>query len=245
MTDHAVVVCPCVAESMELAASGPRSLIGCILPIRNDPWLNAAPVTWAEFAGDNGDIKFPLRVPILPETHETRLYDVQRCCRKKSELDLAYEVQVGQAVTAGYFGGYSAKMQDIGRRELWALEQGVVRKVKVDMETSESKAYRKYAERLVRYLDGKGIVRTAVETTNLAVHNAEHDILRAECIRTFPSVSFPATLLLRLEEVETGKVPGHSIIVALASGGNARRKRAYQEAPFDLMYGFRGSGAGQ
>ena len=73
------------------------------------------------------------------------------------------------------------------------------------------------------------------------MHNAEHDILRAECIRTFPSVSFPATLLLRLEEVETGKVPGHSIIAALASGGSNRRRRAYQEAPFDLMYGFRGS----
>ena len=245
MTDKALVICPCVAENLGLAASGPRSLIGCILPIRNDPWLNAAPVTWAEFAGDNGDIKFPLRVPILPETHEIHLYDVQRCCRRKNELDLAYEVQVGQAVTAGYFGGYSAKMQDIGKRELLGLEQGVVRKAAVSTEKSEHAMYMDYARRLVRDLEGKGIVRTAVETTNLAVHSAEHDILSAECIRTFPSVSFPATLLLRREEVETEKVPGHSIITALASGGGKRRKRAYQEPPFDLMYGFRGTGAGQ
>ena len=88
MTDHALLVCPCVAANLGVAASGPRSLIGCILPIRNDPWLNAAPITWAEFAGDNGDIKFPLRVPILPETHEVRLYDVQRCCRRKMSLIL-------------------------------------------------------------------------------------------------------------------------------------------------------------
>ena len=55
-----------------------------------------------------------------------------------------------------------------------------------------------------RRFGGWGFQRfPGTETTNLAVHNAEHDILRAECIGTFPSVSFPATLLLRLEEVET------------------------------------------
>ena len=62
-------------------------------------------MTWAEFSGDNGDIKFPLRVPILPETHEIHLYDIKRCYGRKTKLDLAYEVQVSQSVTAGYFGG--------------------------------------------------------------------------------------------------------------------------------------------
>ena len=80
MTDHAVLVCPCFAKEVGLEAIGARSRIGTILPVRNDPWLNAAPVSWAEFSGDNGDIKFPMRVPILPETHEVRLYDIQRCC---------------------------------------------------------------------------------------------------------------------------------------------------------------------
>ena len=98
---------------------------------------------------------------------------------------------------------------------------------------------------MVRDLESQGIVRTAVETTNLAVHSDEKDVLRAECIRTFPSVTFPATLLLRREEVETGKVPGHSIIAAIAAGTSCGRPRAYQEAPFDLMYGFRGKGFGQ
>ena len=95
---------------------------------------------------------------------------------QENELDLAYEVQVGQAVTAGYFGGYSAKMQDIGKRELLGLEQGVVRKAAVSTETSEHAMYMDYARRLVRDLEGKGIVRTAVETTNLAVHSTGKDI---------------------------------------------------------------------
>ena len=112
-----MLVCPCFAKESGLEGSGPGSRVGSMLSIRNDPWLNAppTPVTWAEFSGDNGDIKFPLRVPILPETHEVRVYDVKRCCGSRSELDLAYEVQIGQAVAAGYFGGYSATMQDIGR----------------------------------------------------------------------------------------------------------------------------------
>ena len=155
MTERAVLVCPCFAQEVGLEASGPRSRIGTILPIRNDPWLNAAPVTWAEFSGDNGDIKFPMRVPILPETHEVRLYDIQRCCGKKGELDLAYEVQVGQAVTAGYFGGYSAKMQHLGRKELLSLEQGIVRKAAASHTSSGSQAFKDYAKRLVRDLEGK------------------------------------------------------------------------------------------
>ena len=61
----------------------------------------------------------------------------------------------------------------------------------------------------------------------------------AECIRTFPTVAFPATLLLRREEVETGKATGASIIAPLHHGGG-RTNKAYVEAPFDLMYGFRG-----
>ena len=88
-------------------------------------------------------------------------------------------------------------------------------------------------------LEAKGIVRTAVETVNLALHANHKDVLMAECIRTFPTVTFPASLLLKREEIETLKVPGASIIAALHHG-NRRRSRVYTEAPFDLLYGFRG-----
>ena len=37
-------------------------------------------------------------------------------------------MQAGQAVTAGYFGGYSAKMQDVGGRELELMQQALERK---------------------------------------------------------------------------------------------------------------------
>ena len=51
----------------------------------------------------------------------------------------------------------------------------------------------------------KGIVRTAVEGTNLSLHAAHTDILEAECVRTFPTIRFPANELLKREEIETLK----------------------------------------
>ena len=87
---------------------------------------------------------------------------------------------------------------------------------------------------------------TQVETTNLAVHSHCQDIiLQAECISSFPRVTFPATLLLRREEVETGAAPGASVIEAVHAGRSAVGRRAFKEPPFDLMYGFRGRGSGQ
>ena len=88
-------------------------------------------------------------------------------------------------------------------------------------------------------LEAKGIARTALESTNLQLFADHPDPLMAECVRTFPSVTFPANLLLKREEIETLKVPGSSIIAAIYHG-QGQKSRVYAEAPFDLMYGFRG-----
>ena len=68
----------------------------------------------------------------------------------------------------------------------------------------------------------------------------------------FPTVTFPATLLLKREEAETNKLsgvqkkelrmadePGPSVIAALHHG-RGDLNRLYKEAPFDLLYGYRG-----
>ena len=58
------------------------------------------------------------------------------------------------------------------------------------------------SRRLVRGLEAKGIVRTAVESLNLSTHAAAEDYLGAECMRTFPTLTFPASLLLKREELK-------------------------------------------
>ena len=66
----------------------------------------------------------------------------------------------------------------------------------------------------------------------------------AECIRTFPTVTFPATLLLKREETETNKLSGvqkkETSVIAALYHGRGDKNRMYKEAPFDLLYGFRG-----
>ena len=240
MTDIPLLICKCIALDRKLPTAGSRSCVGCILPSRNNEWLNAAPPTWSAFSGDNGDIKFAMRVPILAETHETLLYDVRRCCEEVDELEMMYQVQAGQATTAGYFGGYSAKMQPIGQKELKRMEESLSRKISVANAETEHKTFQNYSRRLVRDLEGKGTLRTSTEGTNLSVHANCPDLLSAECIRTFPSVVFPAILLLKREEIETRKTAGVSVIAAVHSCGRASR-RAFVQPPFDIMYGFRGS----
>ena len=91
----------------------------------------------------------------------------------------------------------------------------------------------------MRDLEIKGIVRTAVEGTNLSLHASHKDILQAECVRTFPTVRFPANELLKREEVDTLKKSGVSVIAALHHGHGVKH-RMFVEPPFDLMYGSRG-----
>ena len=79
MSPEPFLVCPCIASSRELPHKGPRTAIGVVFPSRNDAWQNAGPPAWLAFFGDNGDVKLPHRLPILPETHEKiLLYDVNR-----------------------------------------------------------------------------------------------------------------------------------------------------------------------
>ena len=89
-------------------------------------------------------------------------------------------------------------------------------------------------------LYGGGSDRTAVEGTNLALFADKPDRLDAECIRSFPTVTFQGSLLLRREEIESGNTKGCSLIAALRHG-NKSGKIGKVAAPFDVMYGFRGS----
>jgi hypothetical protein len=101
-------------------------------------------------------------------------------------------------------------------------------------------AFNLHSKRLLKDLEAKGIIRAAVESVNLSLQANHKDVLMAECIRTFPTVTFPASLLLKREEVETKKVAGSSVIAALHHS-RCQKGRAYVEAPLDLLYGFRGS----
>ena len=110
----------------------------------------------------------------------------------------------------------------------------------METKNGDARDFQKHVTRLVNDSEMKGTSRTAVEGVNLSLFANHSDVLMAECIRTFPTVIFPASLLLKLEEVETLTVSGASVIAAMYHG-HGSKARMYVEAPFDLMYAFRGS----
>ena len=177
-------------------------MLGEVLPARNDAWLNAGPRALIAFTADNADVKFPFRVPIQEETHEVLLFDIKRHpnCGSRDPLDQALDMQAVMAAIAGYFGGYTSKMQPIGERQTKQLREATERRVAGDKSQGAAEDFKKYARRLVKDLELKGTIRTAVEGMNLSLHwNDESDIRAVECILTCPTVTFPATLLLTRE----------------------------------------------
>ena len=105
MTDVPLLVCGCIATERGFQQRGPRSLLGCVLPARNHPYLNAGPRTWVAFCADNGDIKFPHRFPILKETHELLETHSESCGSMSDNVPMIYDLQAALTAAAGYFGG--------------------------------------------------------------------------------------------------------------------------------------------
>lgn len=145
-------------------------MLGAALPVRNNAWLNAGPPAWIAFNADNGDITFPTSMPIIPETHETTLlFDIDRrmCCEGVSALDMFYQTQATQAMAAGDFGGYTAKMQDIGQLELQRMERALQRsQAKLTTKETPQQEFNRCSKRLLKDPEAKGIVRTAVDNNS-------------------------------------------------------------------------------
>ena len=63
-----------------------------------------------------------------------QLFDVGRrsCVNEADHAEMIYDFQAGLAMAAGYFGGYTAKMQDVGHKELQRMNATLARKVSVE-----------------------------------------------------------------------------------------------------------------
>ena len=93
-------------------------------------------------------------------------------------------MQAVMAAIAGYFGGYTSKMQPVGEQETKQLREAAERKVEGETSGGVADDFKKYVRRMVKDLEVKGTIRTAVEGINLSLHWNHPDALMAECIRT-------------------------------------------------------------
>lgn len=244
MTDAPLLVCDCIAKERGLTARGVRGKLGDVLVRRNNEYLNAGPRVWCAFMGDNGDIKFTAKLPILLETHELVGTEEERkaCCSARHPMDMLFDLQARQAAQAGYCGGYATKVQPIGAKELDRFHEAFVRKVESmagHMPKAIQRHFADYTKRFFKDMESKGTMRTVVESMNLAEFADHADPLMAECPRTFPSVNFPAGSFLKREEMEKDcNMEASAIRPMRHAFGNPGQ--AHVEGPIDLLYGFRG-----
>ena len=48
---------------------------------------------------------------------------------------MLFDFQAGLSMAAGYFGGYTSKMQDVGHKELHRMTEALARNVSVEKKT--------------------------------------------------------------------------------------------------------------
>lgn len=195
-----LVICRALAKKFHLRRSGMRNWLGQILTLRNEEWLNGCmPGLCLAFAGSNTDVKLNDRLPILRSTHEKHC---KRNCVKKHSLKRATRsVQRTQNMIHGYFGGYIGKRQPAGAMEtrkcvnkLFTLRAKIAAK-------SKAAQLRAASGRLVTDLEMNSTFRGAVEVFNLCRNLREGDVLFAECIRTFSSMTLDGRAWMQRLEV--------------------------------------------
>ena len=185
-----MLICRGIANKLKLRCSGVRNWLGQTLNYRNNEWVNGTmPGLCVAFAGSNSDVKPNDRLPIMPETHE-------QCCRKKSCLVKKNHLkrttlitQRTQSLTNGYFGGYIGKRQPAASMETRKCV-GKLSRLRAKMQGKTQAAQLRAASgRLVSEIEMNSTFRGAVEVFNLARNLHARDVLFAECIRSFTSVT--------------------------------------------------------
>ena len=138
-------------------------------------------------------------MPITEQTHETAC-ESTACRQGQSNKRLALIAQRACKQMTGYFAGYISKRQPVGKYELKASAANLAPLLQKMKGKKKIAQWAKVVNRMFTDLETKGTLRTAPETFNLAANLHDQDIMNAEFIRTFQSVSFPGRAFLNRQE---------------------------------------------
>ena len=178
--------------------------MGQTLGYRNDEWVNGTmPGLCIALCGSNSDVKPNDRLPITADTHESICH--KRCVVKKHNLKRTTRItQRAQNIANGYFGGYIGKRQP-GRSLETKKCVDKLFSLRAKMRgCGKAAQVRAASGRLITDLDMNSSFRTAVEISNLTRNLHPHDVLFAECIRTFGSMVIDGrSWMYRLESTQS------------------------------------------
>ena len=203
MTDKAYLACPGLAKKNDMPHKGKKSMVGMPWGPCNDPNLNGNHPALLAGLRCNGDVQLPYRFPITEDTHEQQLC-TQNCDQEMPLRKLVLEAQTNQAAQAGYACDYQNKRLQIANHEVKEWMRGQQHLAEELKDSKPGYVGARQVKRLITDCYGRGVVRGAVETTNLNIYSKQHDPTAAESIKTAQltdiSLQYPLKLLRRAQE---------------------------------------------
>ena len=242
--ERPLLVCKGIARKKKLDQKQARSIVGCVLCLRNSGWLDGtAPGLCVGFSGGNTDVKLNDRLPIVQETHE---HDCKDHCVSSRPEKITKQVrrtirkqQRTQSLINGYFGGYIGKRQKIGQLETKKCIDKMYTLRERDKGRSAKQQHRAVTGRMLTDIEMNGTARGQVEEFNLAANLKSSDILWQEFIRTFQTCSVDGQRVLHKLAIEEQRIKEtHASVFILATQKPNYRSRGCKASVVDA-YGFR------
>lgn len=245
MAKQGCVVCPGMAEKLELPLSGRKNALGTLHGPRGDEYLNGTHGVLLALGRANSDVQVPYRLPICGVTHSE---DCQAACLQRAETEkgwiaeMARAAQKAQAAQVGYQTDYANKGQGAALHECKEFGKGHQQLAEEKLK-GESIGYvtRRHMQRLISDCCARGVVRGAVETENLNMQAADPNVCAAEMITSFPYVAFRGQTFLELVENSANREWSRLQYRVHVSKPIKEDVQAVAFQHTGLFYGFRGN----
>ena len=240
LTDELLLICPGIAEDMDMPRKGKRTMIGLPWGPCNDASLNANHPALLAGLRCNGDVQIPYRFPITPDTHSSTFCSLD-CDQKMPVWQLTKDAQINQSAQAGYAADYQNKRLPIAVHEVkeWMKAQGKLIEELEDQKPGYLGA--RLAKRMITDCYARGVCRGTVECTNLLLFAGHQDPTKAESIKTAPVTDIALAYALRLLEATSNMQPWPAEPRRQQIDGRSRNRPKAIDCPFWTAYGGRGT----
>ena len=240
LTEAPYLVCPELAKKKDMPHKGKKSMTGTVWGPCNDPNINGTHPALLAGLRCNSDVQLPYRFPITADTHCHHLCK-DKCDEKLPLWQLVREAQTNQAAQAGYACDYQNKRVQIANHETKEWMKGQQHLYEDLKENKAGYFGARSVKRLITDCYGRGVVRGAVETTNLNIKAGSNDPTAAETIKTAQVVDISLQYALKLlQSISEGKPWPKEPCKPIVDKRNPV-KRKIMDCPPWTVYGGRGA----
>ena len=176
---------------------------------------------------------------------KTMFASVKKCVpadpgkRKRAIRKMTKKLFLKQSRINGYFGGYIGKAQRVGKLETRKCIDKMYALRSKNSNASYAKQQRAVSGRMITDVEMNGTLKGAVEEFNLCINARSHDVLFAECIRTYNTIHVDAQQWLHRVEVELEQTAEVLALVMVPKTRRPNIRSNRVSIPYVDVYAFR------